>query len=309
MARCLAVGAPRELDPYVIPKPAPQSKEPSYAVDIVVSAEATKKASMDAGYREELGALASNCARETLFEKRLIPRRVLAGYRVLPSEQTKFVGSPQPFTDVRGGGGSNGGESSGASAEAEAASKMMGGVPASLIEQLAGFGGGGGFGGGPGGPPSKGGGGAGRGGGGRGGGAGRGGGGGAGVPTREAPGAEEETLGELKLPSSGASPAPSKAASGKDGKSGSTAPKKPIIEEISSTPAVEEAIAEAPKMKEPVYELIDVEEPKALKLIVELPNVAAVSELRRQRGRQECRSCGGGRGVCAQLNAPNAGAL
>ena len=98
--------------------------------------------------------------------------------------------------------------------------------------------------------------------------------------TREAPRAEEETLGELKLPSSGASPAPSKAASGKDGKSGgSTAPKKPIIEEISSTPAVEEAIAEAPKMKEPVYELIDVEEPKALKLIVELPNVAAVSEL------------------------------
>ena len=81
--------------------------------------------------------------------------------------------------------------------------------------------------------------------------------------TREAPGAEEETLGELKLPSSGASPAPSKAASGKGAKSGgSTAPKKPIIEEISSTPAVEEAIAEAPKMKEPVYELIDVEEPK-----------------------------------------------
>ena len=86
----IAVGVPREAK-------APGQKKgmlaasQSFAVDAVVSAEVTRRADMDAAYREEVGSLASECSRDVLSQRALLPRQILPGYRVLAASSD---GSP-----------------------------------------------------------------------------------------------------------------------------------------------------------------------------------------------------------------------
>ena len=67
-------------------------------VDVVVSVEVTQRAARDALYREEIAALAAQCVREVLTRVRLLPDALVPGYRVLPG--VTYAGTPQPFTDA-----------------------------------------------------------------------------------------------------------------------------------------------------------------------------------------------------------------
>ena len=261
----LAVGVPREVDPALLPPPAPKTTDASFAVDVVVNVEVARKAAMDATYREELGSVCAQCARDTLSERMLLPKRLIAGYRVLPTGQAKIVGKPVAFADVRGGGGGGGG---GGDSPADAAAEATG-LPTSLFEQIAGMSGMGG-GGGKGGK----------------GGGGKGGKGGKGGPQGDA---EEESVldgGELRLPGSGARPPSSTPAASAGPACGVAAPAsssaaaaakpKLIIEEISSAPAVAET---------PEHTLHDeVEASGWLRVTVQLPRIAAVAEIDLEMG-------------------------
>ena len=312
----IALGVPRMVEETSAARKKP-CKEPSFAVDVVVSGTTTRRAEMDEGYREELAGLAAQCARDTLSQRHLLPRLILAGYRLLPSSEGKYKGEPQPFVDIQGGGGRGGGGGGGGGGED--GSGPMGGLPMGVLEQLAGIaglGGGGGKGGAGGAAElaaaaaaaaaggftgmggGKGGGGTGgggeRGGGGRGGGGrGRGGGGGIEVATRAAEEDTEDAFGgELRMPgagggtrggggqaTAGGTNGAASGAGGAGGGAGSGAPRKPLIEVVEVTDA-------GAQEEEPAH-TISIEAEGGgegggggvMRLAVQVPRVAGVGEL------------------------------
>ena len=285
----LCVGVPRACE---------HKGQPAHAVDLLVSSEVLDRATTNAAYREEMAALAADCAKGMLTEARLLPEALKPGYQVLPlhgAAATKYSGTLQPFVDARGPPPSDDGDGN-EEADAMAGLGGGGGMPASLMQQLAGMGmGGGGSGGGSsggsggggggmpdmaemikhmggmggmgGGKGGKGGGGKGGGGGGKGGG---GGGGGSGARREQsAPpaGRNDEELSALKLPGSGSMPssgsgggAASAAAGGAPSAPQPMGPARPLVQELSS--------AEAPLVT-PTHELQA--EGDVLRLCVQLP--------------------------------------
>ena len=122
----LAVGVPRAAE---------HRGATCEVVDVVVNAEVTSRAVRDAGYREEVGALAAQCVREVLLSRRFLTRLILPGGRVVPTSEARYVdGPPRPFVDAQAppSSGEQGG-GSGVGAD----------LPDSLLAQLAGIGGGG----------------------------------------------------------------------------------------------------------------------------------------------------------------------
>ena len=282
----LCVGVPRACE---------HKGKPAHAVDLLVSSEVLDRATTNAAYREEMAALAADCAKGMLTEARLLPEALKPGYQVLPlhgAAATKYSGTLQPFVDARGPPPSDDGDGN-EEEDAMAGLGGGGGMPASLMQQLAGMGmggggSGGGGGGGGGGMPDmaemikhmggmggmgggKGGkGGGGKGGGGGGGGKGGGGGGGSGARREQsaAPaGRSDEELSALKLPGSGSMPSSGSGGGAATAAAGCTpsapqpmGPARPLVQELSS--------AEAPLLT-PTHELQA--EGDVLRLCVQLP--------------------------------------
>ena len=141
----LCVGVPRACE---------HKGKPAHAVDLLVNSEVLDRATTNAAYREEMAALAADCAKGTLTEARLLPEALKPGYQVLPlhgADAIKYSGTLQPFVDARGpppGDDGDGNEEQ----DAMAGLGGGGGMPASLMQQLTRMGmGGGGSGGGGGG--------------------------------------------------------------------------------------------------------------------------------------------------------------
>jgi hypothetical protein len=265
----IACGLPRELPPQPQQSKGGKKAAPatgkvfpvgSVVVDVVVSAEVTRRAGMDAAFREEVGALASQCARDVLTGKRLLSRLLLPGYRVLAASDTKYAGEPQPFADVNGGN---------RRVPDDAASAALG-LPAGLMEQLASMGGLGGAAKASGDANAAGG--------------ARGSGGSAhgGVAETNDGSATPLERGELRLPGAPPQPPPSDVAPAANAACGvgrgsassggsaqvAAAARRPLVEELSSEAAVEE---------QPEHELLT--EPTQLKLLANLPRLAAIADL------------------------------
>ena len=92
----LCVGVPRACE---------HKGKPAHAVDLLVNGEVLDRATTNAAYREEMAALAADCAKGTLTEARLLPEALKPGYQVLPlhgADAIKYAGTLQPFVDARG---------------------------------------------------------------------------------------------------------------------------------------------------------------------------------------------------------------
>ena len=92
----LCVGVPRACE---------HKGKPAHAVDLLVNSEVLDRATTNAAYREEMAALAADCAKGTLTEARLLPEALKPGYQVLPlhgADAIKYSGTLQPFVDARG---------------------------------------------------------------------------------------------------------------------------------------------------------------------------------------------------------------
>ena len=99
----LCVGVPRACE---------HKGKPAHAVDLLVNGEVLDRATTNAAYREEMAALAADCAKGTLTEARLLPEALKPGYQVLPlhgADAIKYAGTLQPFV----GGYTNQGQGGG----------------------------------------------------------------------------------------------------------------------------------------------------------------------------------------------------
>uniref|UniRef100_A0A7S4FCQ2 PIH1D1/2/3 CS-like domain-containing protein n=1 Tax=Chrysotila carterae TaxID=13221 RepID=A0A7S4FCQ2_CHRCT len=105
--------------------------------DVVVNPDVIGRANHDAGYREELAALATQCVKDVLTEQKLLPHELLPGHLVLAESKKMYAGTPCAFSDVRGrpSRGSDDGDARGV--EAMLAANFGGkACPSSLFEQL-----------------------------------------------------------------------------------------------------------------------------------------------------------------------------
>ena len=258
----IAVGIPREVM---------HKTTKGFALDLVVHVEVTRRCEVDPSFREEIAALVSECVRDAVGRHRLLPGKlILPGFRALPASDARYVGTPQPFVDAAGppkapASGSDSAEGSG-----------LGSMPAFVQQMIGGMG-------------AK--------GGGAGGSKAVSGGAKAGTSgarpgvatssTRATHEADEtsELIRGLKLPGGRDGPSPAgtsaSASSAADGMSVAALstqmpppgappapPRKPLVQELSSSEAVEET---------PEHELLAEED--ALTLVVRVPRVTVVSDL------------------------------
>eukprot|EP00965_Chrysotila_dentata_P253493 6211269-Pleurochrysis_carterae.AAC.1 len=124
----LAVGVPRMCQ---------EDGSAATVTDVVVNPDVIGRANHDAGYREELAALATQCVKDVLTEQKLLPHELLPGHLVLAESKKMYAGTPCAFSDVRGrpSRGSDDGDARGV--EAMLAANFGGkACPSSLFEQL-----------------------------------------------------------------------------------------------------------------------------------------------------------------------------
>jgi HSP20 family molecular chaperone IbpA len=258
----IAVGIPREVM---------HKTTKGFALDLVVHVEVTRRCEVDPSFREEIAALVSECVRDAVGRHRLLPGKlILPGFRALPASDARYVGTPQPFVDAAGP------PKAPASGSGSAEGSGLGSMPAFVQQMIGGMG-------------AK--------GGGAGGSKAVSGGAKAGTSgarpgvatssTRATHEADEtsELIRGLKLPGGRDGPSPAgtsaSASSAADGMSVAALstqmpppgappapPRKPLVQELSSSEAVEET---------PEHELLAEED--ALTLVVRVPRVTVVSDL------------------------------
>lgn len=292
-----------------VPRPAAVAAEKGSACDVVVACEVTDRALSDAGFREEVAALAMECVKDVLTTKRKLPggERIQPGYRTLPHSRTAYAGELIAFVDARADEAPPMGSSEATAAAAGAAAAASGAaLPAGFDDMLKQFAGMAGVDGGMGPDFAAL---AGMMGGAVGGGASGAGGGRAPGQTRAKPnepcpcasgkkfkqccgraggvlGAravaaaaaghvepaeDEDALGELRLPGTGTAPTPAKAGGGAGG--GGVEARRPLVEVVAETVAVAAV---------PSHSLVEAE--GALVLRVEVPLLESAAELDVQLG-------------------------
>jgi hypothetical protein len=127
-----------------LPRPATVASEAGHACDVVVASEVTGRAARDAGYREEVAALAVECVKDVLTSHQKLPahQRIQPGYRPLPARRTAYAGELVPFLDARESPGL--GEAAAAGAAAAASGSALPAGIDDMLRQLTGSAGGGG---------------------------------------------------------------------------------------------------------------------------------------------------------------------
>jgi hypothetical protein len=125
-----------------VPRPATVASETGNACDVVVACEVTDRAARDAGFREEVAALAVECVTDVLTAHRKLPshQRIQPGYRALPPSRTPYAGERVAFVDAREEAGLGSGVAAGAAAAGSGV-----GLPAgfdAMLQQLSGIAGG-----------------------------------------------------------------------------------------------------------------------------------------------------------------------
>ena len=255
----IAVGIPREVM---------HKTTKGFALDLVVHVEVTRRCEVDPSFREEIAALVSECVRDAVGRHRLLPGKlILPGFRALSASDARYVGTPQPFVDAAGppkaqASGNGSAEGSGLGSMPTFVQQMIGGMGGGAVGSKAVSGGAkaGTSGARPGVATSS------------------------TLATDEADEASELLRG-LKLPGGRDGPRPAESsASASSVADGTTVaalsaqtpppgappapPRKPLVQELSSSEAVEET---------PEHELLSDE--VALTLVVRVPRVAVVSDL------------------------------
>lgn len=129
-----------------VPRPATVAAEAGNACDVVVAPEVTEQATRDAGFREEVAALAVECVKDVLTTQRKLPahQRIQPGYRPLPHSRTPYAGEQIPFVDARAPEVAELGSAAAASAAAAASGAGLSPEFDDMLRQLTGMAGGGG---------------------------------------------------------------------------------------------------------------------------------------------------------------------